>query len=466
MALARPLHAYVLGLGLIAVLAVGWAVASNDSWGNTLALGLLTLVAGSLHSRSRTSVNASLAGAVSVAAFIIVGPPGAVIAASFNFLIWRRGRPVMKRLYSGAQPVLDTFAAGWVYLAAGGRFGGESVTTRVVVAALLAYATLLTVNALLLSVVVKLDAGAHPFEVIRGMLAPTFLPMMGYGALGILLAVLWLGGLGPAASILMLLPLFVARWAFAQYEAEQDAHKAAIEALAKIVETKDLYTRGHSERVSHGVLKMGQVLDYATDRLQALGYAGLLHDVGKVGVPISVIRKSGALTDEEFAEIRRHPTRGVELVGDISFLGEAQRGILHHHERFDGSGYPSGLADQEIPEFARIIGVADAFDSMTTSRSYRAARSIDEAEAELRRCRGTHFDPRMVDAFLEGLQRFGWQPQVAEQFAGVPAADTMTIDHDDLPGIGSVPDSAAADPAMVAVAGGSDGGRPKQGSSA
>ena len=463
----RPLGVYITSVALTACLVLAWAASQNEYWANTLALGLLSWAAGSLSSRSTTPVTASLTAAVSVAALMIVGPSGAIVGAAFYFFIWRPGRSFTRRLFTGAETVIDTAAAGAIYLAVGGQYGPgtEAMSSRNVLAALAAYATFLAVNAVLLSIVLRLDIGARLLEVIRGTLAPTFVPMMGYGALGILLAVLWLGGLGPAASILMLLPLFVARWAFAQYEAEQNAHKAAIEALAKIVETKDLYTRGHSERVSHGVLKMGQVLDYAADRLQALGYAGLLHDVGKVGVPISVIRKSGALTHEEFAEIRRHPTRGVELVGDIDFLGEAQRGILHHHERFDGSGYPSGLAGREIPEFARIIGVADAFDSMTTSRSYRAARSIEEAGAELQRCRGTHFDPRMVDAFLQGLERFGWQPQVAEQFSAVPAADTMTIDHDDLPGIGSVPDSAAADPAMVAVAGGSDGGRAKQGGS-
>ena len=461
----HSLQVYVTSLGLVACLVVAWAASSNPYWPDTLALGFLSWVAGSLSSRSTTPVTASLTAAICVAAFVIVGPPGAVMAAAFYFFIWRPGRPLTKRVFTGAETVVDTAVAGAVYVAVGCQYGPltDPASWRNVLAALLAYATLLALNAVLLSIVLKLDTGAHPWDVVRGMLAPTFLPMMGYGSLGVLLAVLWLGGLGAAAAFFMLVPLFVARWAFTQYEAEQDAHKAAIQALAKMVETKDLYTRGHSERVSHGVLKMGQVLEYTPERLQALGYAGLLHDVGKVGVPLSVIRKSGALTDEEFAEIRRHPNRGVELVGDISFLGEAQRGILHHHERFDGSGYPSGLAGTDIPEFARAIGVADAFDSMTTSRSYRSARSIDEARAELRRCRGTHFDPHMVDVFLEGLDRFGWQPQVADQFSAVPAADTVTIDHDDLPGIGAVPETAAADPALVAVAAGTDGERSQRG---
>jgi HD-GYP domain-containing protein (c-di-GMP phosphodiesterase class II) len=153
-------------------------------------------------------------------------------------------------------------------------------------------------------------------------------------------------------------------------------------------------------------------------------------------------------------EIRLHPNRGFDLVGKIVFLEEAQQGILHHHERFDGSGYPEGLAAYDIPEFGRIIAVADAFDSMTTSRSYRGARSVEEARAELERCRGTHFDPVIVDAFAESLDRYGWAPVGSEGPVAVLAGDP-TIDHDDLAGVGSVPESAAADPALVALSAGS-----------
>jgi HD-GYP domain-containing protein (c-di-GMP phosphodiesterase class II) len=143
-----------------------------------------------------------------------------------------------------------------------------------------------------------------------------------------------------------------------------------------------------------------------------------------------VLQKTGALTEDEFAAIQLHPMRGLEIVREIGFLFEALNGIMHHHERMDGRGYPMGLAGHEIPEFARVIAVADAFDSMTTTRSYREAKSIGFAVDELRNGAGTQFDPVIVEAFITAIEREGWQlPEPA-----VKPADPATVtvkDHDD-----------------------------------
>src|SRR5207302_10431871 len=140
------------------------------------------------------------------------------------------------------------------------------------------------------------------------------------------------------------------------------------------------------------------------DRVAILSYAAILHDVGKLGVPTRLLRKTGPLDATEAAAIRLHPVRGVDAVRDIAFLDEAYTAILHHHERVDGLGYPSGLAGDKIPQFARIIAVADAFDSMTSTRSYRAARPVEDALAELRLCAGTQFDPGIVDAIVAAIR--------------------------------------------------------------
>jgi HD-GYP domain-containing protein (c-di-GMP phosphodiesterase class II) len=209
---------------------------------------------------------------------------------------------------------------------------------------------------------------------------------------GLLIAGLW-GTVGPVAPVLVLLPLYVARWALEQEQAQREAHAATLAVLCKAVETKDDYTRGHSERVSRGSVLIARQIGMSADRVEAIGYAGMLHDVGKLGVPTTILQKAGKLTDEEFAQIQLHPVRGLEIVREIGFLDEALAGIMHHHEKVDGRGYPLGLAGDEIPEFARVIGVADAFDSMTSTRSYRNARSAEAAIEELRRCSGTHFAP-------------------------------------------------------------------------
>jgi HD-GYP domain-containing protein (c-di-GMP phosphodiesterase class II) len=257
---------------------------------------------------------------------------------------------------------------------------------------------------------------------------------LGYGLFGLLMAVLWVGvHIGALAGILVLLPLAVARWAFSQYAAEQKAYQATIAALVQAVETKDRYTRGHSERVALAAVMVARVIGMREDRINALRYAGILHDVGKLGVPTKLLQKTGGLTEAEFAAIKLHPVRGLEMLSDIEFLDEAFKGILHHHERLDGQGYPMGLRGAQIPEFARVIAVADAFDSMTSTRSYRHARSVADAIRELERCKGTQFDPRMVDALVLALSRERWVAGVDPSAeAATPAASApVVVDHDD-----------------------------------
>ena len=193
---------------------------------------------------------------------------------------------------------------------------------------------------------------------------------LGYATLGLLIAALW-DLVGPFAAVLVLIPLFVARWAMGQFAAQEGAYSATMAALCQAVETKDFYTRGHSERVSRGATMLARQIGMGAERVEAIRYAGMLHDVGKLGVPTKVLQKTGPLTEEELAAIQLHPMRGLEIVRQIGFLTEALDGIMHHHERMDGKGYPMGLAGDEIPEFARVIAVADAFDSMTSTRSYR-----------------------------------------------------------------------------------------------
>ena len=152
------------------------------------------------------------------------------------------------------------------------------------------------------------------------------------------------------------------------------------------------------------------VLGMSDERVNALRYAGMLHDVGKLGVPTEMLHKTSGLTDDEFAAIQAHPVPGTEMLQRIEFLDEASQGILHHHERMDGLGYPMGLAGSNIPEFARVIAVADAFDSMTSTRSYRGARTVEEAIDELERCKGSQFDPAMVEALVSALRNSTWSP--------------------------------------------------------
>ncbi|MER6479874.1 HD-GYP domain-containing protein, partial [Streptomyces filamentosus] len=257
----------------------------------------------------------------------------------------------------------------------------------------------------------------------RGLLGRALAPHLVHGLAGLMMGVLWRSPYGPAAALLVLLPMYVSCWVFAQYHRERAAHQATIRALVQAVDIKDSYTRGHSERVGRASVLIARELGMADDRLDVVRFAGILHDVGKLGVPTRVLRKDGPLTPEERRIIELHPEYGHEMVRGIGFLGEARDAVLHHHERIDGSGYPYGLRGEQIPECARVVAVADAFDAMTSTRSYSRARPVATALAELERCAGSQFDPRMVGALARALDRYGWQTAVTADEPGtqVPA---------------------------------------------
>jgi putative nucleotidyltransferase with HDIG domain len=184
------------------------------------------------------------------------------------------------------------------------------------------------------------------------------------------------------------------------HEVILDAYKGTIKALAAAIDAKDPYTRGHSQRVMEYALAVGEHLSLPPDEMETLEYAGILHDVGKIAVDACILNKPSSLTASEWNIIREHPVIGANLLKEIPFLEKASQLVLHHHEKYDGGGYPFGLKGEDIPMGACIIAVADAFDTMTTDRSYRSALSFEHAIAEVQRCSGTQFCPVAAEAFI------------------------------------------------------------------
>lgn len=213
----------------------------------------------------------------------------------------------------------------------------------------------------------------------------------------------------------------------------QEAQQATVQALLQALELKDPYTRGHSERVGALAARIARELGAPADRVEAVRLGGTLHDIGKLAVPTELLRKNGPLTDEERLVVQLHPADGDGVLRGISVLGEARAAVLHHHERIDGTGYPYGLAGGLIPEAARIVSVADAFDAMTSTRTYRPARPDAPAMAELRRCAGTQFDPMMVEALAGVLSA---RPRLAgSAVPAVPAAPAAAARLRPLPAL-------------------------------
>jgi hypothetical protein len=396
------------------------------------------------------SLNVALASLMLISVYVVSGPSAAIVAAGVGSL-WQTSRiPLFKKVFNGAQRVLSAAGGAVAFSLVDGPVGQAMFdhVPRALIAVTCATLGHQLVNAGLMSTSLWVERGpATVVSFLRKVVAPTAAPMLAFSWFGLLLAAMWLAGLGLVAGLLVLVPLVVARWALLQDEAETTAQAATMRAFIQVIETKDFYTRGHSERVSRGVGMLGRKLGLPEPRQLALEHAGLLHDVGKVGVPTSVIRKPGKLDDAEWAAIRLHPARGVELIGDIPFLEEVKSAVLHHHEKYDGTGYPAGLSGTRIPYFARMLGIVDAFDCLTSTRSYRPARSVEETLAILIQDRNTHFDPHLVDAFVEVIRKDGWQAAAVEQ----PAPDatiTGAIDHDDLSlGSGGGATGSAAGPA-------------------
>jgi len=173
-----------------------------------------------------------------------------------------------------------------------------------------------------------------------------------------------------------------------------------LHSLTSAVDAKDAYTCGHSERVALLSRHLAQAVGLPEFEVEQIYIAGLLHDVGKIGVPESVLQKPGKLTPEEFEQMKKHPLIGAHILQDVRQVQALIPGVLHHHERYDGKGYPHGLVGDDIPLMGRIICLADSFDAMTSSRTYRSALPLEVALAEIRRCSGTQFDPALVETFL------------------------------------------------------------------
>ena len=184
----------------------------------------------------------------------------------------------------------------------------------------------------------------------------------------------------------------------------EHAYLDSIQTLRYTVEAKDTYTRGHSDRVSEFSVLIGRHLNLPDADIDTLRIGGLFHDIGKIGVPDSILQKEAKLTDDEYSQIKQHPNIGIHILSHAKIFQNILPIVEHHHEKYDGSGYPGRLAGQNIPYLARITSIADSFDAMNSRRSYRDSLPMDVIIGEFKRCKGTQFDPEITEAFLDILE--------------------------------------------------------------
>ena len=361
----------------------------------------------------------SIGFAITFAAMLHFGPAGAVLVAlavSISNGLFPKRQPAHQILFNVATAVIEATLAGLVFLA----FNGWSLVLTAVdsfPAVLASASTFFVVNTGGVAVIIALCSGEKPLKFWRETFlwtAPSFIA----GAVAADFAMLMFGK-HVGAALLFLSPLaYFAYQSYATYsgrELEKKQHVdemthsqqhlaelylAIIKSLALAIDAKDQYTHQHILRVQRYSVAVAKQMGLTGIELEAVNTGALLHDVGKLGVPEYVLLKPGRLTPEEFDKIKKHPEIGASILGPVDFPWPVLPVVKHHHEKWDGTGYPDGLKGEDIPLTARILAVGDVYDALTSSRSYRTAWTHDRAIETIKKDAGTHFDPVVVDAFL------------------------------------------------------------------
>ena len=276
------------------------------------------------------------------------------------------------------------------------------------IALIVAGTAIFLVNLGLLSLVLALDTQTPFRKIWRENFSPVSLSYALLTPVALLFARLYtadpplVGRWGGWAVILFLIPLYYARYHWDELVKMKAALAATIETLVNALDARDSYTRLHSERVAAISRSLAEALKLDPSDVEKIVHGARVHDIGKIAIPDRILLKPGKLTEEEFKAVKAHPEKGVELLAHARGLDKAILNIVrHHHERWDGRGYPSGLAGQDIPLWARIVALADAYEAMTAGRPYRPAKSPSEALTEIEENSGTQFDPKLVRLFKE-----------------------------------------------------------------
>jgi putative nucleotidyltransferase with HDIG domain len=418
-------------VGTIGIIGPAAGVAGLIFGGSTDYVGLAVILALvglgeflSLEVEETGSISVSAVGALAAAA--IIGPRAALpLAVTMSVVAWSARRASLHHnLFNVGIISLATLSATGVFSVL--HFSGTIGTGVFVASGLIAGAAYFLVNTMLLSVAVGLEGRENFLRVWRERFAWLTPHYVTYGFIAAVVYEAY-KPIGAWAIVVFALPLFLMRKTQEAYlkHTQRSAQKlraaaetiqsqnvsleqanrllkerstAAMESLSATVDARDAYTAGHSRRVQQLALAVGREIGLSQTELELLGHAALFHDIGKLGIPDSILLKPHALTDDEWVVMASHAEEGASIINRLGFLSDAVPAIRHHHERYDGRGYPLGLGGDDIPLGARIIHVADAFDSMLTTRVYRPARPAEEALAELRRNAGTQFCPRCVGA--------------------------------------------------------------------
>jgi putative nucleotidyltransferase with HDIG domain len=402
------IHLYVAAVFVAAVAMLWeapWVVPGDPSqfWNAMAAFLVLALVSELAFLKLPIATSTSSVSFIPyLAAIALVGPSWAMAltgVATFSAETFVRRKPLIKVVLNTSKEILAVGLAGILYL----RFGGSVSLASLVVAPLaftIAVCAYMIVNIGAPAIAIALSSGARLRDSWNGLVGGSLLFDFLASPLALLLAFLYTEA-QLAGVIVVTIPLFLIRHVYSVNLRLEQSNRDLLELMVKNIEARDPYTSGHSVRVARLAQALARALGLSAKEVAQIETAALLHDVGKIHEEFGVmLRKQGRLTAEEMALMRTHPIRSYELVHTISgFRGGVDLAVRHHHENYDGSGYPDGLAGDKIPIGARIIMIADTADAMTTDRPYRAALPYEDVLAELERYAGMQFDPQLVKLF-------------------------------------------------------------------
>ncbi len=437
--LPRAALAYVLAVFFGGLVAIGWFAPQleTDDLPGFVVLAVLAVAFGRTKVQIYGDTTVSIAAVGDFAIAFLFGPAGAAIAAPFAAVATDLGGGAWyKRLFNiGSVVIGNVLVAMLVRALLGFQGAGLHVNGWLIPIAGAAIFAAYLLNIGMVTVAVSLSTRTSLFAVFREKFEWLLPHYVLFGYLGVALAVAY-DGLGFAGILAFVAPPLMMRLSIKQYidktaanvdelkKSNRELHRAnrditrmadqlrdtydgTLEALVSALDARDRETKGHSLRVAKYMMEIAFHLgiEPGTDEWVDMQRGGLLHDIGKIGVSDTILHKPGPLTDEEWVDMRRHPQIGYDMIRDIGFLSGAAVIVLAHHERFDGKGYPNGLAADDIPLGSRIFVLADTFDAMTSDRPYRKALSDEASRDEIIRCSGTQFDPRCVQSFLLAWDR-------------------------------------------------------------
>jgi putative nucleotidyltransferase with HDIG domain len=337
---------------------------------------------------------------------LVYGPALAMLISAIGAIISEvlgKKTSWYKIIFNASQYALSVGVAGITYQYVGGVVGFQNFF-KFAFPAILCALTYCLVNSILVTIVISFAQDSKITTVWRVDIKEMIPSYIAEAPMGFLMAIVYVE-VGIIGILLFFFPLLLARRSFELYTKMRKVYLDTIRALAAAIDAKDPYTKGHSERVAETSVALAQELNLSGRDIENIEYTALLHDIGKIGIADSILGKKDSLTSQEFDKIKEHTIMGANIIEPIDFLKNSYWAIYHHHEKYNGKGYPDGIKSEDIPILARIIAVADAYDAMGSDRPYRKKLNKDKILKELNDQSGKQFDPEVVKALFSILDR-------------------------------------------------------------